>query len=277
MPDEPLGAQPTRPDWGPTSTVPWVLASTHLLDKYSPPERLTVEALEDLRTKVLSNTMPTNLGHDYGKPFPMWFVDADIRETDDGEHQLVATVEIPTASLATFLADAAAAGGPGGFSYSRSKRLSVTDLPGEPERPPGGYPVRLAVDALVSRDAIAEAAVVLANGLGEPNEVDLIYAYSREDLIGIVLTIGQNVSLNLLSAVAWEAVKHVFKGGPDQVSSITVERLHPDGEVLRAVVTTSDEKLAETALGLLGELNDHKPPLAVFDHDAGAWDWPDRS
>jgi hypothetical protein len=71
-------------------TVVGVLATTHAIP--GRPVRLTREALEGARAQLLAGTVPNRIEHDSLRPINPEITDVEIRQEDDGEFSLVATM-----------------------------------------------------------------------------------------------------------------------------------------------------------------------------------------
>src|SRR5262245_16975594 len=96
------------------------IASTHPVMKYGG-IRLSEEALRELGTALNEGRTPMNFGHSPLEAIEVRDLVAKIVELEDGEHALEATFEVEEEAWKAVEGKFAAAGAPGGFSFTASE------------------------------------------------------------------------------------------------------------------------------------------------------------
>jgi hypothetical protein len=235
------------------------IASTHPVDKY-PGGRLAAEALEGLAERLRTGDVPMLFDHDARQTIVADWTDAEVVPLDDGESALEVTFEIDAEVWAQVQDKFDDVGVVGGFSFT-STVSQVAPRSGRPAA------VVLAADAAAWSDHDrAEAGALLDVVI--PTQTDRLFQYSGVELATIFLVLAQEVSLGVLGNAAYDALRHLI-GRRTEQTRIEIHRRDASGDVLKAVITTSDPDVAREALDTLRPAQ--PAPTLHFDSTTRRW------
>jgi hypothetical protein len=225
--------------------VTGVIATTEPTQKYRG-VRLAPRVLEQIRDGILSGDMPLQMQHDSFRRFDAEILRVWIEDTKDGEKELRFQLAVEPAVYESAQAEFAAAGGPGGFSFSAAERQAELDAVEGDDR--AGV-IALAADAGAWDD---DARLVAAQSLRRIGrvEVNRFYEFGVADVAKVVLELPSEIWDELLlgvsSGLVSEAITSLVRRRREP--SIIELRSEPATGKVIARVETDDPAMAEAAI-----------------------------
>lgn len=241
---------PVRTTWHPVrvsrSRHRAVLATTHPVPSYGGMQfgRDTMVAIADA---VRTNGVPMHLNHDYTRPVAVTVLDSGVAERDDGHYEAWALLDLDDEIWASWQAEVAAAGAPGGMSFTITQPLD------DPDEVIGGY---VAGDAAHFSDEELRAAAAALSPV-EPVHARRLYQFSSvPDAIAVIalsLQVAQQLGPSLLSSALWDGVKVLCQSKLrlGRRTRVTLETWGETGQrSARVIVDPVDESSLRTAMEL---------------------------
>jgi hypothetical protein len=225
------------------------LATTHAVDVYGGLQ-LGRNVMDDLAAAVKAGDLPMHLNHDIRRPLAVEIVDTGVEELPDGEFAAWAEYLIDEKVWEDWQLELAAAGAPGGMSFTFSVPIS-------PSVQSAGAQAQIAGDAAhYSDDELTEAAATLERVLSQATEADQLFQFNAVSMALVVIEFTNDVLAsvgpNVLASALWDACKLLWRPGaaPHERSRFTVtarESRHGRRR-LKLVIDVPDESALQIAL-----------------------------
>ncbi len=152
-----------------------VLATTHPVPSYGGVQ-FGRESMQAIADAVKSGGVPMHLDHDHTRPVDVTVIDTGVEQRDDGHFAAWALLEMDAAVWAAWQDEVAAAGAPGGMSFTVTEPVHV-------EHQTAGY---VAGDAGHFSDEELQAAAAAMSSV-EPMHARRLYQFSSvPDAVAVI-------------------------------------------------------------------------------------------
>ncbi len=241
-----------------------ILATTHPVESYGGVQ-FGRDAMQAFADAVRSGAVPMHVNHDYTRPVDATVIDTGVEERDDGHCAAWALLELDEGTWAAWQAELAAAGAPGGWSFT------VTEPIGAGERT-AGY---VAGDAAHFSDEDLRTAAETLSRI-EPMHARRLYQFSEVPdavaVLGLSLHLVQQLGPNLLASALWDGVKALCQSrlGLGQSTRVALAVSDPAGQrVATLTVDARDEATLRTAMQLAPDVIAAMRCDLVYDEEVG--------
>jgi len=243
----------------PTLEFEMVIATSHPLSAYGGIQ-FGVEALGQLANELRSGQVPMLNNHDPLNPIRAKVLEAGVRATADGFHEVWARVEVEREGWEAYERGLSELGAPGGMSFSCSEHLATID--GSKEASAGT--ITLAADAACWTDETLMAGGADLSGLGTV-DVQRRYSFAQDPTPFVVY--GLPLLQGVMSSAIYDSAKHFL--APDRKSVFQFD-FEGKGRRIRAVVKTSDSAVLHHAIDSFDRLLEREGTIEWKD-EVGDW------
>jgi hypothetical protein len=246
-------------------TVSARIASTRPLEKYGGIS-LDVRVLHQMATELNAGSVPMNFGHSSLDPVTVRNVSATVLELDD-EHALDATFDVDAREWEQIEQRFAAAGVPGGFSFSAGEIQIPASRGQRPE-------VGLAADAAAFTDEERAEAWRRLEGTGSA-QVSRLYQFDSSEIIRVIIDIWAITGpfvVNIASSGIYDALRYLV-GRHQGLTVVEILDHRADGGTSTSVIRTNDPEMLRIALETMAAAGDGSAAERLTRHYGAEHGW----